>query len=706
MMTMIVVGQAQPGGRRGPQVVSPEVLTGGKVVFRLLAPQAKSVQLVSPDLGGLESPEALTKNEQGVWELVYGPVNPPITMRYRFNVDGVTIVDPTNRQTSEANGTVFSLVHLPRLKFQDVQDVAHGTVAEVTYYAKTLGKFRRMHVYTPPGYESGNSTYPVFYLLHGSTDSDDSWSTIGRAGVILDNLIASNEAVPMVVVMPDGHVTQAGVPNTSGGSFEDEFVRDIRPTIEKNYRVYTDRAHRAIAGLSMGGGQTLNIAFGNLADYGYIGVFSSGVFSMGRGGRGGQPQSPGWEAQHAATLDDPALKQGLKVVWFATGRDDFLIETSRSTVAMLRKHGFDVVWKETEGAHWWRNWRDYLKEFASMLFQQPASSSNAATTAKDASAADTDISAAAEPPGIPDGWSDGYVYANGIRIHYYRAVPATGKPVIVMVHGVTDIGLCWTTLTWKLQDSYDIYMLDTRGHGLSDPFTAADDADTLIKDVVEVVRALGLEKPILMGHSMGAATVMRVGAEYPDLAKAVIMLDPGLPRSGGGRGRGAVPPAAARGARGDAGARGPGRGTPPAASQATDRLSISMSGDPERLVTQNNYRFDDLVATGRRQNPKWDIVDVQYWALSKKQYHGAYSSEMFAVMSGSMRTGDSLAKIPVPSLILKADTSPEGRKANEEAVSGMERVKLVHIDGAGHNLHHDELKRTVEVLTEFLPTVK
>jgi len=349
--------------------VSPEVLADGKVVFRLLAPQAKSVHLVSPDLGGLDSPGALTQSEQGVWELAYGPVQPPIAMRYRFNVDGVTVCDPAARATSEANGTVFSLAHVPGLKFQDTQDVPHGAVAEVTYFSKVLGTFRRMHVYTPPGYEAGNARYPVFYLLHGATDSDDSWSTVGRANTILDNLIAAGQAVPMLVVMPDGHVSRAGVPNASGGSFEDEFARDIRPLIDKNYRVHTDRARRAIAGLSMGGGQTLNIAFANLADYAYIGVFSSGVFSMGRGGRGGQPQGPSWEEQHAATLDDPALKQGLKRLWFATGREDFLIETSRSTVDLLKKHGFVVSFKETDGAHWWRNWRTYLQEFASTLFK-------------------------------------------------------------------------------------------------------------------------------------------------------------------------------------------------------------------------------------------------------------------------------------------------------------------------------------------------
>ncbi len=327
------------------------------------------------------------------------------------------------------------------------------------------------------------------------------------------------------------------------------------------------------------------------------------------------------------------------------------------------------------------------------------------------------VTIAAPPPGIPDGWSDGYVYANGARLHYYHAVPAPGKPVIVMIHGVTDNGLCWTTLTWKLQKDYGIYMLDTRSHGLSDPITTADDADTLIKDVVEFVKAKGFEKPILMGHSMGGATVIRVGAEYPDLAKAIIVLDAGIGGPGGGRGG---PDPGVRGPQGqgsetNVAARAPRlvtppqnaqRSVPPRPASAPDRLSFSMSGSPEMLVAQNNYNFDDLVATCRRQNPKWDIVDCQYWALSKKQYHGVYSNDAFReVMQGSMRTGDSLAKIPVPMIILKADASPEQRKAHFESASVMQKGKLVHIDGAGHNLHHDELDRTVEVLTEFLSTL-
>lgn len=314
---------------------------------------------------------------------------------------------------------------------------------------------------------------------------------------------------------------------------------------------------------------------------------------------------------------------------------------------------------------------------------------------------------AAPPPGVPDGWTAAYAYSNGVRLHYYHAVPAAGKPVILMVHGVTDNGLCWTALTWKLQDKYDIYMLDTRGHGLSDPFTAADNGDTLIKDVVDFVKVMKFEKPILMGHSMGAATVMRIGAEHPELAKAIVMLDPGLPRAGGGGRRGGPP--GAGGGRGAGGPPGGGRGNargaggPPAAADGQPaRISVSMSGAPETLVNQNNYSFEALVEKCRRDNPKWGEVDCQYWALSKKQYHGAFTQELFGVMSGAMATGDSLGKITVPAIVLKADTSPEGRTTNEEAAKVIQKGKLVHVDNAAHNLHHDQLEKSAEIITEFL----
>jgi len=356
-------------GPMGPQVVSPEVAADRKITFRILAPKAEAVMLSAGDIPGQGRTE-MTKNAEGVWEVTVGPIDAG-AYRYNFNVDGVSVIDPRNPATSESNANTWSLVYVPGSDFMDTKDVPHGAVASVTYYSKSLQRFRRMHVYTPPGYELGEGKYPVFYLLHGAMDCDDSWSSVGRAGFILDNLIAAGKAKPMIVVMPAGHTG----PFTfgRGGLPMDEFVKDfngdILPYVEKNYRVYADRQHRAIAGLSMGGAHTLSIAIPNLDKFAYFGVFSSGVFGIAGGGPGGAPQGPSYEEQNKAVLDNADLKKGLKLVWFATGREDFLIETSRATVEMLKKHGFDVVFKETDGAHTWINWRNYLNEFAPQLFQ-------------------------------------------------------------------------------------------------------------------------------------------------------------------------------------------------------------------------------------------------------------------------------------------------------------------------------------------------
>ena len=360
---------AQPPGFGGPRVVSPEVAADRHVTFRILAPQAKAVRLSGSDIPGVGRGAEMTKDPNGVWEVTLGPIDPG-AYRYNFNVDSVSVIDPRSAATSESNTNVWSLVYVPGSDFMDTRDVPHGAVAEVTYYSKSLKRFRRMHVYTPPGYESGQGKYPVFYLLHGAFDCDDSWTSVGRAGFILDNLIAAGKAQPMVVVMPAGHTG----PWTFGRRLPiDEFVQDFRndimPYAEEHYRVYTDRGHRAIAGLSMGGAQTLNVAMGQLDKFAYIGVFSSGIFGITGRGFGANSDGPSWEEQHKGVLDDAELKKGLKLLWFATGKEDFLLETSRATVEMLKKHGYDVVYKETPGAHTWINWRNYLGEFARQLFR-------------------------------------------------------------------------------------------------------------------------------------------------------------------------------------------------------------------------------------------------------------------------------------------------------------------------------------------------
>jgi len=369
-------------GQQGPQVVSPEVSADRRITFRILAPKAESVRLSAGDIPGNGQGAALTKGTNGVWETTIGPIDPG-AYRYNFNVDGVTVIDPRSPATSESNNNISSLVVVPGSDFMDTKDVPHGAVAAVTYFSKSLGKFRRMHVYTPPGYESGKGKYPVFYLLHGAGDCDEAWTSVGRAGFILDNLLAAKKAKPMVVVMPAGHTRATGFGARGGGTtngpagrppvdeFVQDFVGDIMPYVEKNYRIYADRQHRAIAGLSMGGSQTLNIAVPNLEKFGYFGVFSSGLIGSFGGGRGGftnAPAGPTWEERNKASLDNAKLKKGLKLVWFATGKDDFLIETSRGSVALLKKHGFDPVFIETPGGHTWINWRNYLIEFAPQLF--------------------------------------------------------------------------------------------------------------------------------------------------------------------------------------------------------------------------------------------------------------------------------------------------------------------------------------------------
>jgi enterochelin esterase family protein len=400
-------------------VISPEVMADRRVAFRILAPQAQNVRLTGSDIPALAggggrgaanapaatpppNPGQMKKGDNGVWEVVLGPLDPG-AYRYSFNVDGVTVVDPRNSAVSESLSNVSSLVVVPGSDLFDTKNVPHGAVASVTYYSTALGRFRRMQVYTPPGYELGGQKYPVFYLLHGSGDNDNAWPSVGRAGFILDNLIAAKKAKPMIVAMPAGHTTtstfgggRGGGPAAAGAGaaaaprqdeFYEDFTKDVMPYVEKHYRVLASRDNRAIAGLSMGGSQTLNVAFLNLAKFAYIGVFSSGAsLGGGRGGRGAAgrgaapgaaaappapaaPAPPDWETTHKADLDNAALKKGTKLIWLSTGVDDGLIANTRTTVDMLKKHGFAPVFKESPGAHTWINWRNYLTEFAPQLFR-------------------------------------------------------------------------------------------------------------------------------------------------------------------------------------------------------------------------------------------------------------------------------------------------------------------------------------------------
>ncbi len=355
--------------QRGPVVVSPEVADGA-VTFRVLAPKAEEVKLFSSDLPRELLAGTFEKNDEGVWSLKIEHV-PGGAYRYLFEIDGVRTVDPRHTETSESNGNLWSLVRVPGAAFMDRSDVPHGSVTRVHYRSRVLDRDRRLHVYTPPGYETSSEKYPVFYLLHGAGDSDDAWTSVGRAHDILDNLIAAGKVVPMIVVMPNGHTgpfswiqpvardERSG--NVGNASFEQEFVEEIRPMIEGRYRVLDDPKRRAIAGLSMGGAQTLEILARQPKDYAYVGVFSSGLIF-------GDPAT--WEAKNEAMLDDPEVRSGIRLLWFGIGKEDFLLRQAKGTVELLERHEFQPTYVETDGGHTWINWQRYLDQFAPQLFRE------------------------------------------------------------------------------------------------------------------------------------------------------------------------------------------------------------------------------------------------------------------------------------------------------------------------------------------------
>lgn len=356
------------------ELKSPEI-NGDNATFRCYAPNADEVMLVGDflPLGGKVN---MVKDSVGVWSYSCQDLISEL-YSYHFMVDGVRVLDSSNVYQLRDVATVNNIFIIPgeRGSLYSVNNVAHGSVSKVWYDSKSAGFARRVTIYTPPGYESSDKRYPVLYLLHGMGGDENAWSELGRATQILDNLISSGKVAPMIVVMPNGNISQeaspgetsAGLiqpsfhlPKTMDGTFELSFT-EIVSFIDSRYRTVTDKSGRAIAGLSMGGFHAMQISKEYPDMFDYIGLFSAAI-------------TPRCDELPPIYQDiDAKLQQQFsnspKLYWIGIGKDDFLYDENADYRARLDATGYDYKYLESDGGHEWRNWRIYLTEFLPLIFK-------------------------------------------------------------------------------------------------------------------------------------------------------------------------------------------------------------------------------------------------------------------------------------------------------------------------------------------------
>lgn len=364
-------------------LVSPQVNADKSVTFRLYAPAADSVAVTGDFLPSSETDgwgtAALSEDEAGVWTLTVGPLESEL-YSYDFIVDGVRMTDPSNVHQMRDVRSMMSIfmVSGERGDLYSVNDVPHGTLSKVWYESESLGMRRRMTVYLPAGYgdalAGAGRRYPVLYLLHGMGGDEDAWPTLGRAAQILDNLIASGEAEPMIVVMPNGNAALSSAPGegpdglyppmtrpdkTMDGSFEASFP-EIIDYVDSHYRTERKPSGRAIAGLSMGGFHSYHISMQYPGTFGYVGLFSAAVRDV-------EEDAYGIYADSDAKLERQ-FSDGVSLYYIAIGRDDFLYEDNVRLRQNLDAHGYPYEYHESDGGHIWRNWRIYLSGFLRRIF--------------------------------------------------------------------------------------------------------------------------------------------------------------------------------------------------------------------------------------------------------------------------------------------------------------------------------------------------
>lgn len=372
------VGQENLDFSGQKDLVSPELNSDKTVTFRFSAPNAKEVLVQGdwiPSEGYVPGNAKMKKDKDGVWTYTTEQLHSEL-YSYSFLVDGLKIRDPNNVYLIRDVSSVVNvfLVEGGKADLYKVNEVPHGTVSKRWYKSEGLKMTRRITVYTPAGYEQSQNSYPVLYLLHGIGGDEEAWMQLGRASQILDNLIAEKKAKPMIVVMTNGHTSNTAAPGESSKGFykpvmmtPDVFSGDMENNfgeiinfVEKNYRVKTDKAHRAVAGLSMGGFHSIWISANYPNQFDYIGLFSPAVLPAVNSDMAGY--------QNLDSKLKTQLNNGYKLYWIAIGNADFLYKNVTDFRIKLDSIKFKHEYVESKGGHTWANWRDYLTEFTPKLF--------------------------------------------------------------------------------------------------------------------------------------------------------------------------------------------------------------------------------------------------------------------------------------------------------------------------------------------------
>lgn len=365
MFAVMVTPAQQPP----PPIQSPDVHSDGRVTFRLRDPDA---QQVAVHVEGASAPLPMEKDQQGVWSATTEPLKPEL-YGYSFEADGLHLLDPSNTVIKPNLLELTNLVHVPGASPMpwEMTDIPHGIVHHHFYTSAIVGDNRDFYVYTPPGYDSHATTrYPVLYLLHGYSDDASAWTAVGKANLILDSLIAQNQAKPMIVVMPLGYgapeivqrTPQFGAPFRNAAlreknfaNFRSALIDEVIPAVERLYRVDVSRDARAIAGLSMGGSESLLTGLNRLDKFSWVGSFSAGGLGDDMG-------------TNFPQLNASANAQ-LHLLWIACGTDDHLIAANRQLVGWLKRKNVRLTQIETPGMHTWMVWRRNLIDFAPLLFR-------------------------------------------------------------------------------------------------------------------------------------------------------------------------------------------------------------------------------------------------------------------------------------------------------------------------------------------------